>query len=177
MVIRYGFVSMYYDCGFGCRHCCNLANGNDLGFPFDFIYHVISRVDLVNLSWRHTFFCESFCLFRDLFTSVFEHHAWRSSLIHVFNVDAIRFIELDVVFFQISGVFWDLHDILEMYVLNCGPILFAKRAFVSVNFGDESRVGVRLPIWTPPSSLTLSRISKHHLISDLNSFRPSMPVS
>ena len=40
-----------------------------------------------------------------------------------------------------------------------------KRAFISVNFKDESRFSVRLLVWSPPSSLALSRVSYDYFIT------------
>ena len=114
---------------------------------------------------------------QQLFSLVFQHHARRSSFLSLLKVYAVELFKLDKFFLQVSGIFGNQLNILNVNVFDCGPGLFAKRALVSVLPCDESRFGVRLPLWTPPSSLALTRVSKHYLISNANCLRSSMSVT
>ena len=58
---------------------------------------------------------------------------------------------------------------------NCS-VASSERAFVTVNFENESRFGVRLLIWSPPSSLALTWVSHNNLISRAERFRAAESV-
>ena len=45
-----------------------------------------------------------------------------------------------------------------------------------MDFQSDSRVSVRLPICTPPSSLTLARVSNNHFVTWLNVLEPAKLV-
>ena len=58
-----------------------------------------------------------------------------------------------------------------MNVLDDRAVFRFTRAFISMNFEYDSRFGVRLPIWSSPSSLALAGISYDNFISGLKVLR------
>ena len=57
-----------------------------------------------------------------------------------------------------------------MHVLEGCVVFETKCTLVTMNFCDESWFSVRLFVWSPPSSLALSRVSDHDFVSSFDTF-------
>jgi hypothetical protein len=64
-----------------------------------------------------------------------------------------------------------------MYIINRAAVITLNFALVSSDFEYSTRIGVRLPPWCPPPSLTLSWVSKDDFLADLNLLFRSKSVS
>ena len=79
-------------------------------------------------------------------------------------------------FLDVAGVFGNLQDIFKVSVVENAAIQETSLTLVTMRLQNLSRISVRLPVRSPPSSLALTLITNNDFVAGLDAFIATEPV-